>query len=213
MYMVPKYIITYLQEHFRLRTSSFTHVFSFVLCAFYGGLLFCRCSPNVAHWAVLEFDSALANLPLCHDFCDSWFEACADDMTCAVNWITDWIYIEGENYCKDDAECLSYRYLHVCYSLHSLFSGLFIFLLTFRDVYGDGRGICSMLWGQSFIYSQYSSDDPECQCLVPRWPVGSANPNIAALKNMNVSLLTGSAAIHVASVLGCIVGTIAVWAL
>ena len=68
-----------------------------------------------------------------------------------------------------------------------------------------------MLWGRSFIYSQYSLDDPERQCLVPHWPVGSANPNIAALKNMNISLLTGSAAIHVANIVGCIVGTIAVW--
>lgn len=93
----------------------------FILCAFYGGLyFFFRCSPNVAHWAVLEFDSALANLPLCYDFCDSWFEACADDTTCAVNWITDWLYVDGANYCKDDAECLSYRY--VC----GLFSSLLV---------------------------------------------------------------------------------------
>lgn len=83
-------------------------------------IFFFRCSPNVAHWAVLEFDSALANLPLCHDFCDSWFEACADDTTCAINWITDWLYVDGENYCKDDAECLSYRY--VC----GLFSSLLV---------------------------------------------------------------------------------------
>lgn len=72
---------------------------------------FCRCSPNVAHWAVLEYDSALANLPLCYEFCDSWFEACADDLTCAENWITDWNYVDDVNYCKVDANCSSFRYL------------------------------------------------------------------------------------------------------
>ena len=58
----------------------------------------------------MEFDSALANLPICYDYCDSWFLACAEDLTCAKNWITDWIYIDGINVCKPDAQCSTYRY-------------------------------------------------------------------------------------------------------
>ena len=70
-----------------------------------------RCSPNVAHYALTSFPSALANLPVCANFCDEWFDACASDLTCAVNWITDWLYVNGINQCKDDAVCRNFRYI------------------------------------------------------------------------------------------------------
>ena len=71
-----------------------------------------RCSPNVAHFEVAEFPSAFANLPLCRDYCDRWYEACKDESTCAVNWITDWDYdsATGENNCKVNSTCQRYRY-------------------------------------------------------------------------------------------------------
>ena len=68
-----------------------------------------RCSPNIGHFANLNYHSALANLPLCGDYCDRWYDACKDDMTCAENWITDWIYRNGSNYCKNNTTCRSYR--------------------------------------------------------------------------------------------------------
>lgn len=62
----------------------------------------------MAHWAYI-YDSSLANLPVCREYCDAWFEACADDLTCAVNWITDWLTIDGQNYCKQNTTCRTYR--------------------------------------------------------------------------------------------------------
>jgi len=61
----------------------------------------------VAHWA-LEYPSAFAALPVCGNFCDEWFEACASDLTCAVNWLTDWVYFNGTNHCKTDI-CRNFR--------------------------------------------------------------------------------------------------------
>ena len=64
----------------------------------------------MAHFGLFEYDSALANLPLCSDYCDRWYEACKNEMTCAVNWITDWEYEDdGTNQCNENATCESYR--------------------------------------------------------------------------------------------------------
>lgn len=64
----------------------------------------------MAHWALDEFPSALSGLPVCSNFCDDWFDACASDLTCATNWITDWLYVDGINQCLDDAICQNFRY-------------------------------------------------------------------------------------------------------
>lgn len=65
----------------------------------------------MAHFANVAYDSALANLPLCSDFCDNWYDACKDDLTCAENWITDWNYTaDGNiNICATGSQCMPYR--------------------------------------------------------------------------------------------------------
>ena len=63
----------------------------------------------MAHWRLNPYPSALANLPICYEFCDEWFNACASDMTCAVNWISDWDYVNGVNQCKANATCRRFR--------------------------------------------------------------------------------------------------------
>lgn len=70
---------------------------------------FCRCSPHVAHWQI-EFPSALRNLPVCHEFCNDWFTACASDLTCVSNWISDWAtpVINGVNMCPQNSTCTSF---------------------------------------------------------------------------------------------------------
>lgn len=71
----------------------------------------CRCSPNIAHFALQPYPSALANLPVCRDYCDDWFQACQNDITCVENWVTDWVVKEnGSNYCPENATCRSYRW-------------------------------------------------------------------------------------------------------
>ena len=52
------------------------------------------------------------------------------------------------------------------------------------DVYGSGRGICERLWGDSFIYTDDSQDDPERQCMTLWWPEGEPNPNTLAITNI-----------------------------
>lgn len=122
---------------------------------------FYRCSPHVAHWTLNQF-SALGNLPVCREFCDGWFQACANDMTCATNWITDWDYVlNGVNVCRENSTCRN-----------------------FTEVYGNGRGLCETLWGQSFIYSNYSETESNRQCMTLYWPDDQPNPNLDAIRNL-----------------------------
>lgn len=52
------------------------------------------------------------------------------------------------------------------------------------DVYRNGRGICNMLWGRSFFYSNSSSTDPDDrrECLTPYFPVNGTNPNTVVIQ-------------------------------
>ena len=70
---------------------------------------FYRCSPNIAHWAGV-FESSLNFVPICQNYCLNWFEACADDMSCATNWITDWnTFDNGTNVCEASSTCRKFR--------------------------------------------------------------------------------------------------------
>ena len=74
---------------------------------------FYRCSPNTAHWEG-SFPSSLNHLPICSDYCDRWYQACAADMACAANWITDWNYTNnGNNHCKAGAKCSRFDQVHI----------------------------------------------------------------------------------------------------
>lgn len=139
---------------------------------------FYRCSPHVSHWAGL-FPSSLNRLPVCQDYCDSWFAACADDMTCATNWITDWVTASnGSNFCKSSSPCSS-----------------------FRTRYSNGASLCGHLWGQSFTASNDSS-----ACLLPWFNSTQGNPNVAAVQkifNVGSSSHRGSTASLVVNVFLC----------
>ena len=74
---------------------------------------FYRCSPNTAHWQG-PFPSSLNYLPICSDYCDEWYQACAADMACAANWLTDWNYTDsGNNHCKAEATCSRFDQVHI----------------------------------------------------------------------------------------------------
>lgn len=62
-------------------------------------------------------------------------------------------------------------------------------LYPFSDRYGDGRGLCNTLWGQSFVYTEESPDDPDRTCLSMSWPLNETNPNIVAIRNNFGSLV------------------------
>ncbi|XP_044309963.1 retbindin [Varanus komodoensis] len=96
---------------------------------------FYRCSPLAARWPHPQRPTAVQAVPLCQSFCDQWYEACKEDLTCARNWLTDWHWGPEGNNCSRD--CLSYG-----------------------QMYKDGKELCEAIWDDSFTVST----DP-CECL------------------------------------------------
>ncbi|XP_069460234.1 retbindin [Ambystoma mexicanum] len=96
---------------------------------------FYRCSPHAARWPHPERPTAILGVPLCLHFCDEWYDACKEDLTCARNWVSDWQWGPDGNNCTGD--CISYA-----------------------QMYANGRELCENIWGDSFTAAQ----EP-CQCL------------------------------------------------
>ena len=55
---------------------------------------------------------------------------------------------------------------------------------TTREVYANGSGLCERLWGQSFIYSQFSQNDEDRECMTLWWPEGQPNPNEEVIQRL-----------------------------
>lgn len=77
------------------------------------------------------------SVPLCKNYCDSWFSACANDFTCNRNWAA-WPQTDGAYTCGTGApfECK-----------------------TFAQHFQNGAGLCdsvSGLWGNTYSYSESS---------------------------------------------------------
>ena len=61
---------------------------------------------------------------------------------------------------------------------------IIVLRLLCSDVYGDGRGLCNTLWGQSFVYTDQSPSDPDRTCFSLYWPLNQTNPNLVAIRNI-----------------------------
>ncbi|XP_007488531.1 retbindin isoform X3 [Monodelphis domestica] len=48
---------------------------------------FLYCSLLAGNWAHPEKHGSVQALPICAAFCDQWFSACRDDLTCGRNWL------------------------------------------------------------------------------------------------------------------------------
>ncbi|KAG7487676.1 hypothetical protein MATL_G00026020 [Megalops atlanticus] len=96
---------------------------------------FYQCSPHTAHWMNPSYTAGFLHVPLCVSFCDSWLDACKDDLTCAKNWLTDFKFDSDGNHCQHDC-------------------------VPFGKMYSNGTDLCQSMWGTSFVVS--SSD---CHCL------------------------------------------------
>ncbi|KAJ6668027.1 hypothetical protein lerEdw1_016348 [Lerista edwardsae] len=112
---------------------------------------FYRCSPIAAQWPHPQRPTAVLAVPLCQSFCDQWYDACKEDLTCARNWLTDWHWGPDGNNCSQD--CLPYG-----------------------QVYKDGKELCETIWDDSFTVSA----DP-CDCLTltissPAFSTSDAHP-------------------------------------
>jgi hypothetical protein len=72
-------------------------------------------------------------IPLCANFCDAWFDACAADYTCDLNW-NSWgeITVNGSlgYFCPVGSTCR-----------------------TFAEVYGNASGLCTNMWGPTDGFS------------------------------------------------------------
>lgn len=91
---------------------------------------FYRCSHNAIFWKNPSYPSAILNAPVCADFCDGWFDACKNDLTCAKNWITDFKMTgDGTNSCKQRCQ-------------------------SFSNFFRDGKELCEVMWGSSFVYKK-----------------------------------------------------------
>ena len=91
---------------------------------------FYSCSPYVGLWADPKYNQSFNNAPVCSDYCDNWYDACKDDLSCARNWIFDFNYTaDGHNVCKRNCT-------------------------TFKELYKDGKELCETMWDDSFKYTQ-----------------------------------------------------------
>lgn len=91
---------------------------------------FYRCSHNAIFWKNPFFPSAIRNAPVCASFCDSWFDACKDDLTCAENWLTGFNFsADGANTCTQPCR-------------------------NFSDFYRNGKELCENMWRPSFEYKE-----------------------------------------------------------
>ncbi|KAM4747892.1 retbindin [Rhinophrynus dorsalis] len=53
-------------------------------CELYVSRIQCMylCSPHISAWGHPESASGIQRLPLCHGFCDQWYDACQEDLIC-----------------------------------------------------------------------------------------------------------------------------------
>ena len=90
----------------------------------------------------------ISSAPVCASYCDRWFDACKDDLTCVEDWLADFDYtLDGANACPANSSCV-----------------------TFREMYGNGEGLCNRMWGSAFFYSQ---DEDNCTVMA----FNGTNPN------------------------------------
>ncbi|RWS25807.1 folate receptor gamma-like protein, partial [Leptotrombidium deliense] len=67
-------------------------------------LCFYECEPHIGLW-VVKVKRKIAKerffeVPLCASSCEQWWNACRDQFTCAYNWQTDFIWVNGVNRCN-----------------------------------------------------------------------------------------------------------------
>ena len=111
---------------------------------------FYQCEPMLGYFEIGTTGN-IQNVPVCASYCDAWFEACKDDLTCAKNWLLDFDKdANGTNICRLNSNCV-----------------------TFQEMYGNSEGLCNQMWGVAFYYS----NDTE-NCTVMTFESNVANPNL-----------------------------------
>ena len=95
----------------------------------------------------------IAGVPVCADYCDRWFTACQNDLTCVEDWLADFHFDEhGYNSCPENSNCI-----------------------TFAEMYGDAEGLCNRMWGTAF---HYSTDSENCTVMMFDSSIGNPNTRL-----------------------------------
>jgi len=106
---------------------------------------FYQCSPYTWLWQHPTRKGGMQKVPVCGSFCDDWFSACKDDMTCAKDWLDDFEKEEKEtkksvrNKCPKDSKCRK-----------------------FSEVFENGKAMCNQMWGDSLDYKDKDVISDEC---------------------------------------------------
>ena len=93
---------------------------------------FYQCEPMLGYFQI-GTTGHIQNVPVCADYCDAWFDACKDDLTCVENWLEHLVVMHvtdghGNNSCPANSTCT-----------------------MFRERYENGEGLCNKMWGKAFI--------------------------------------------------------------
>ena len=105
----------------------------------------------------------IQNVPVCADYCNTWFDACRNDLTCVENWLEDFDFaINGNNSCPANSSCV-----------------------TFEEMYGNAEGLCNKMWGNAFYYSTDTDN-----CTVMAFNNTMRNPNYQLTFPVSGSLST-----------------------
>ena len=92
---------------------------------------FYYCEPILGHFQVPDNPAEIYRVPVCADYCNYWFEACKNDMTCVEHWLEDFEIDEYfANSCPRDSPCR-----------------------TIKEEYGNGEGLCNQLLRNGLFYS------------------------------------------------------------
>ena len=132
------------------------------------------CEPMLGYFEIHPPSvDIIANVPVCADFCDAWFEACKNDTTCVEHWWAEYVFEPGSNlnHCPENSTCR-----------------------TFEEVYGDGRGLCNKIWGNQIFYS---TNRDNCTTMTFDNSMGNPNFNLTFPRSGSMSVVKlGSATVH-----------------
>ena len=111
----------------------------------------------------IEHTGYIKGVPVCADYCDAWFQACKDDLTCVENWLWDFNFENGSsNKCPVGSQCV-----------------------TFAQMYGSGEGLCNKMWGDVYYY-----ETDKTNCTVMTFNPKDGNPNFGLLLTSSCVHLT-----------------------
>ena len=133
---------------------------------------FYQCEPMLGYFKIPGTAGYIQNVPVCADYCDAWFEACKDDLTCVEDWLADFDYAEnGNNTCPANSTCV-----------------------TFREMYGNGEGLCNRMWGVAFFYS---TDQDNCTVMAFDNTMGNPNSRLSFPRSGSQAILSSMSAMLV----------------